>query len=169
LAKKLPPFQEDVYSPTTSKYAIPPPPPTYFPIFDNFNLEPKFIFLKNNKIFHNNKNVSAEELNALIRPWIEENKVIFSLYDLESTYGHFLEMTAIIDAAYNQVREAHSKAKFNKSLIALIGDEYDEIKMEIRMYHIWSYSIPHYKGVVEKENSFFGLNVNSVEPTPNVE
>ncbi len=162
LSKKLPAFRSDVFysTNTTDNPMQPPPPPPYFPMFDNENLESKFILLKNDIIYFNDKIISTLQLKSIIKPWIENNNAIFSLYDLESTYGNFLEMTAIINSIYQEVRENQSKLTFNKTLKELNREEYNEIKLQNPMYHIWSYSVPHYNSVIEQENSFFGLKVN---------
>tara|TARA_R110002049_G_scaffold285400_1_gene466291 strand:- start:42633 stop:43211 length:579 start_codon:yes stop_codon:yes gene_type:complete len=161
LTKKLPPFQEhDNYKPNSSTHLYTQLPPPYFPMFEDTNPEPKFIFLKKDTIYFNNKIIKSEDLKTFVKPWIENNDAIFSLYDLESTYGKFLEMNAIINSIYEDVREVDSKAKFSKPIKELTREQYDEIKMQIRMQHIWSYPIPHYNHVVQQENTFFGLKVN---------
>lgn len=104
--------------------------------------------------------VNPKELRAIIKPWIENNNTIFSLYDLESTYGKFLEMNTIINSVYNEIRNNQSKIIFKKALEDLTKEELAEIKQQIPMHHVWSYSIPHYNSIVEKENSFFGLKIN---------
>lgn len=162
LSKKLPAFRSGVtYSTNTTNNPMqPPPPPPYSPMFDDENLESNFIVLKKDTLYHNDKIISSLELKSIVKPWIKNNNVVFSLYDLESTYGKFLEMTAIINSIYQDVRERTSKEKFNKSYKDLTREEVIEMKIKNPMRHIWSYSIPHYNLVVEQNNSFFGLKVN---------
>ncbi|GAA3600142.1 hypothetical protein Q4Q39_11910 [Flavivirga amylovorans] len=155
-------FVHSIYSPNSYK-TYPPPPPSNHPLFNNSHLESNIIFLKKDKIYHNDKIINPSDLKTLIKPWIKNNDVLFSLYDLESTYGTFLKMNAIINSTYEEVREEHSKLKFNKPLKDLAREEINKVKMKIRMHHIWSYSIPHYNAVVKQENSFFGLKVNKKE------
>ncbi|AUP79209.1 hypothetical protein [Flavivirga eckloniae] len=165
LTKKLPPFREDDNYSTntsTSSYNIPPTLLFYYPFFDDFTPKAKFILLKKDKIYYNNKTINLSDLKPLIKPWVKNNDVIFSLYDLQSTYGSFLEMNAIINSVYNEARKNQALLKFNKKLHQLSREEMTEIKMKIRMYHTWSFSIPHYNTIVENNNSFFGLEVNSI-------
>lgn len=168
LNKKLPYFRENnFYIPKilkTSTASPPPPPPAppYFPMFENTNQESKFILLKKNKIYFNNKIIKPEELKVLIKPWIKNNNVIFSPYSLESTYKSFLEMNAIVNSAYNEVRENHALIKFNKTLNDLTRNELNEIKIHTPILHVWSYSIPHYNSIVEKQSSFFGLKAKPI-------
>ncbi|MFI1772785.1 hypothetical protein [Thalassobellus citreus] len=172
LMKKLPPYREnDNYNTNTSseKYSIPPPPPLALPLFDKTTPEIKFIYLKKDKIYFKNEIIKPEDLRFLIKPWIKKNNVIFSLYDLESTYCSFLEMNAIINNTYEDVREKESKLTFNKTLKELNKEKHLEIKMKIRMYHIWNYSIPHYNSIIKKNNSFFGLNAPLVHSKTSVE
>ncbi len=71
-------------------------------------------------------------------------------------------MNAIINFTYQEVREEKSMIKFKKSLKDLSRDEYNEIKIENPMIHIWDYSIPHFNRIIEKEKSFYGLKINSI-------
>lgn len=159
LSKLLPYFREnDTYRPNGEN--IPPPPPPYYPMFDDENLVSKFISLKKDKLYFKNQPITTSELKHIIKPWVKNNNVVFSLYDLESSYGKFLEMNAIINSVYQEVRENQSRLMFNKPLEELNRKEYSEIKMKIKMHHIWSYSIPHFNHVVKQENTFFGLKVN---------
>ncbi len=163
ILKKLPPIREEdinYKNSINSKITLPPPSPS-LSTFNNKNLQSKFIYLKKNKIYNQDKIISTSELKKLIKLWVENNNVIFSLYDLESTYGDFLEMTAIINSVYQDVREKTSKEKFNKPLKDLTKEELREIKTKIPMCHVWSYSIPHFNHVVENNDSFFGLDVDS--------
>ncbi len=161
IIKTLHPFQvNEKYYGSIMNQPLPPPPPTSYSFFHDFKPQTKFILLKKDKIYFKNKIVNPVDLKNLIKPWIKENNILFSLYDLGSTYGSFLEMNAIINSAYEEVREAYSKIKFNKSLKKITREEMNEIKMKIRMYHIWSHSIPHYNSVIKQEKSFLGLKVN---------
>lgn len=165
LNKKLPYFREnDFYVPKILKtYGSPPPlPPPYFPMFENINQESKFILLKEDKIYFNDSIISSSELKTLIIPWIKNNNAIFTPYSLDSTYKSFLEMNAIINSAYNDVRENQALIKFNKKLNDLTSEELNEIKLKRPMLHVWSYSIHHYNSIVEKESSFFGLKAKSI-------
>ncbi len=165
LNKKLPLYNEsDKYGINTSKRPIPPPPPPppYFPFFDDLNLETKFLLLKKDAIYHNDKVIETSGLKTIVKQWVKNKNAIFSLYDLESTYGKFLELTAIINSVYQNERDQLSKTKFNKPLNELSHEEITSIKIEIPMYHVWSYSIPHYNTVIENNKSFFGLNVNAI-------
>lgn len=160
LPKKLQPFREsDNYRPNEKELPPPPPPPPYNPIFEDKNLISKFIYLKKDKLYFENQIISTSKLKSIVKPWIENNNVIFSPYDLESTYGIFLEMNAIINSGYLEVREQVSQKKFNLSLQDLSMDQLNDIKMQIRMNHVWSFSIPHYNHIVENNGSFFGLKV----------
>lgn len=160
--KILPPFREnDNYRPNKKEFPPPPPPPPYYPMFDEENLDSKFIYLKKDKFYCEDKVISTSELKSIIKPWIQSNKVIFSLYDLESTYGEFLEMNAIINSVYEEVREYVSIEKYKQPYKDLTREQITEIKMQIRMYHIWSYSIPHFNHVIKGNGSFFGLKVPS--------
>lgn len=165
LNKKLPLYNEsDKYGINTSKRPIPPPPPPppYFPFFDNQKLEPKFLLLKKDTIYHNNKVIETSGLKTIVKQWVKNKNAIFSLYDLESTYSKFLELTAIINSVYQNERDQLSKTKFIKPLNELSHEEITSIKLEIPMYHVWSYSIPHYNTVIENNKSFFCLNVNAI-------
>lgn len=165
LNKKLPYFKEvDNYNPNTSKWSVRPPPPVprFNTIFSHHELESKFIILKQNNLHFNDKTITASQLRSNVKPWVENNMAIFSLYDLESTYEKFLEMTAIIDSVYQEVRENQSKLMFNKTLSELNREEYTKIKLQNPLRHIWSYSIPHYNSIVEENNSFWGLKVESI-------
>lgn len=160
LPQKLEPLREnDTYRPN-KKELPPPPPPPYHPMFEDKNLESKFIYLKEDQLYYQDKIISILELKTLIKPWIKNNNVVFSLYDLESTYGKFLEMTAIISSVYEEVREKASQEQFNTSLDDVSKEEIIAIKTKFPMRHIWSFSIPHFNHVVKNNGSFFGLNVN---------
>ncbi len=145
----------------TNRGQMPPPPFTpYYPLFEDINLKSKFIHLKKNQLFHQDNVISTSELKTIIKPWIENNNVVFSLYDLESNYGKFLEMTAIINSVYEEVREKASQEQFNKSIESLSKEELREIKTKTPMHHVWSYSIPHFNHVVKRDKSFFDLKIN---------
>lgn len=166
LTKKLPPFREhDYYQSNTSadRYQTPPPPPLYYPESDDKNPIIKVILLKNNSIYFKDDIVETDQLKNLIKPWIKENNIILSLYDLESHYSSFLEMNAIINLAYQEVREEKSKIKFNKALKVLTREELTEIKTKTPMMHSWDYSIPHFNRIVEKEGSFYGLEIKPIK------
>ena len=162
LTKKLAPFREhDNYKAENSGqlYTTPPPPPLYFPRFDNKSPNTKLILLQNNRIYFKDTLIQTNHLKNLIKPWIEDNNTLVSLYDLESTYNSFLEMNTIINFTYQEVREEKSKIKFNKTLNNLNREELTEIKIETPMIHIWDYSIPHFNRIIEKEGSFYGLEI----------
>ncbi|WP_298555832.1 hypothetical protein [uncultured Algibacter sp.] len=167
LTKRLPPFREnDNYHSNTSanKYQTPPPPPLlYYSDLNNEKPNIKLILLKNNTIYFNDTIVETNHLKNLIKPWIEDNNTLLNLYDLESNYFSFLEMNAIINSVYQEVREEKSKIKFNKILSELNREELTEIKIETPIIHIWDYSIPHFNRIVEKGNSFYGLEVTHIE------
>lgn len=165
LNKKLPPFQEkDKYFEIVFDFPIPPPPPPYlFPPAESDISIIKYIFLIENKVYYNNKIIEKTGLNELIKQSVKQNHIIFSLYDLESNYGSFLQMNSMINSAYIELREENSQRKFDKSLNKLNREELTEIKMGTPMKNIWSYSIPHYKTITKENNSFFGLKVNSID------
>lgn len=172
LSKRLPYFMEnDFYVPKTLKNPLspPPPPPPYFPLFDDQKLETRFVLLKKDTLFHNNNPISTSQLKTLANSWVKNKNAIFSLYDLESTYGNFLEMTAIINLAYQNERNTLSKRKFNKSLSDLNSEKMTFIKLEIPMRHVWSFSIPHYKSLVQENNSFSGLKVPNLDSASSAE
>lgn len=160
LTRKLTYHQGDKYIPQASNKAKQPPLPhhhTNFPIFNNEQPEAQFILLKNDTLYYNNKVITISELKILTQEWIKNKNAIFSLYDLESSYGKFLEMTATINLTYQIERNTLSNTKFNKLLNKLNSDELMFIKKEIPLQHIWSYSIPNYNSIVKDNNSFFGL------------
>lgn len=159
LNKKLPNlFENDRYRPENLKLSLPPlPPPPYYPFFGDLKPMPQFIILKNDIIYHNNKAIISSELKSLAKQWIRNENTIFSLYDLQSTYGKFLEMTTLINSVYQNERNKLSKNKFDKPLNLLNQEEMKIIKLEIPMYHVWSYSIPHYNHILENNNTFFGM------------
>lgn len=166
LIKKLPPFRKhDDYQIKTSenKYQTPPPPPLYYSESNDKKPNTKLILLKNNRIYFKDTIVKTNHLKNLIKPWIKENNTLLSLYDLESNYYSFLEMNAVINSVYQDVREEKSKIKFNKTLNSLTREELTEIKIETPMIHIWDYSIPHFNRIVKKENSFYGLEITPIE------
>ncbi len=166
LVKKLPPLWEnDSYNTNTSNeiYSAPPPPPLSLPMFNNKKPQTKFVLLKNDTIYFNDKIIKTNSLKKLIKPWIEKNIIIFNLYDLESSYGKFLEMNSLFNSAYMEIREQNAQIKFYKSLHKLNRDELTEIKMQTQMNHLWSYSIPHYNAVIKNDKLFFGLKVHSID------
>lgn len=166
LTKKLPPFREhDDYHINTleNRYQSPPPPPLYYSESDDKKPNTKLILLKNNRIYYKDSIIETNHLKNLIKPWIEKNNTILNLYDLESNYHNFLEMNAIINSVYQNVRQEKSKIKFNKTLNELNREELTEIKIETPMRHIWDYSIQHFNRIVKKENSFYGLAVTPIE------
>ncbi|WP_346881951.1 hypothetical protein [uncultured Algibacter sp.] len=165
LMKRLPHYRElDHYKIDSSyqTYTAPPPPP-YFPRFDNKRPNTKLILLKNNNTFIKDSLIEFKNLKSLIKPLIKNANTILSLYDLESTYDKFLELNTIIDSVYQVIREEHSKIKFNKCIDDLTQDELTEVKIERPMYHIWAYSIPHYNSIIEKEDTFYGLKLQSIK------
>ncbi|MFD2726539.1 hypothetical protein [Hyunsoonleella rubra] len=164
LNKRLPPFNEnDTYRPGhLANIPPPPPPPPYFTFFGDQKPELQFVLLKNGTLFHDNNPISTSELKTLANSWVKKKNAIFSLYDLESTFGKFLEMTAIINSAYQNERNTLSKRKFNKPLSDLNRDEMTSLKLEIPLYHVWSYSIPHYNHVVQQKNNTFGVNLSVI-------
>ncbi len=160
LNKKLQRYQEyDNYVLNSSKNFSPPPPPQSSLLFDNQKPKPQFILLKNNTLYHNDNPITTTQLDLLSNQWIENQNAIFSLYDLESSYGKFLEMTAIINSAYQNAREIYAKSKYNRNYEDLNSDEILEIKTKIPMNHIWSFSIPHYNHVVQQKNNTFGIKL----------
>jgi len=162
LTKRLPPFREhDNYqSNTFDGYSSPPPPPLYYSESNDKSAIIKLILLKNNRIYFKDDIIETNQLKNLIKPWIKENNIILSLYDLESNYSSFLEMNAIIDFAYQEIREEKSKTKFNKSLTDLTREELSHIKIKTPIMHIWDYSIPHFNRIIEKHNTFYGLELD---------
>jgi hypothetical protein len=86
-----------------------------------------------------------------------------SLYDLESNYSSFLEMNALINSAYQEIREGKSKMKFNKTLNNLTREELTEIKLGTPIKHIWDYSISHFNRIAKKGSSFYGLELAPIE------
>lgn len=170
LNKRLPFFNEsDNYTPNHVDSSPPPPPLPYSPFFDNQKPEPQFILLKNSNFYQNNQIISNTELESLVKEWVKNKNAIFSLYDLESTYGKFLEMTAIINSVYQNERNRLSEIKFSKPLSEVNQDEITAIKLEVPMYHVWSFSIPHYNLVVRENNSFFGLKVPNIDSASSAE
>ncbi|TBN00236.1 hypothetical protein EYD45_14970 [Hyunsoonleella flava] len=159
LTKKLPYFYENEhYVPDILDLpSPPPPPPPYFPDFWNKNVTNKIIILKRDDLYFDEQIITKPQLKELVNKWVKNKNGIFSLYDLESSYGNFLEMTAIINSVYQNERNKLSKIKFNKSLSDLNQDEIVAIKEEIPMYHVWSYSIPHFSAIVKNNDSFFGI------------
>ncbi|WP_203256500.1 hypothetical protein [Hyunsoonleella ulvae] len=166
LNTKLPYLMEnDFYVPGILKSPhSPPPPPAPFPFFIKENLNPEFVLLKNNSIYYNNKTISSSELERLTIQWVENKNAIFSLYDLESTYESFLEITATIRSVYRNKRNTLSKTKFNKPLDELKLEEIRIINHEIPVHHVWSFSIPHFNSIINEDNSFFGLKVPVLIP-----
>lgn len=171
LLKKLPNLMEnDFYIPQASKpFGSPPPPPAPYPFFKNYNLDSEFVLLKNNNIYYNNQIISNIELERLVIKWVRNKNAIFSLYDLESTYDKFLEMTAIINSVYQNERNKLLEVKLGKSLEDLVPEEINTIKQEIPIKHVWSFSIPHYNSIVGENNSFFGIKVPYIDSASSAE
>lgn len=164
LYKKLPPIFENItYSPGYSSEQIPPLPPfsSYYSEKDSSRIN--CFILKNNKYYHNKTKIERFQLKALVEESVKDNDIIISLYDLESNYLSFLEMNAIIDNVYFKWRNSLALKKYNKSFSELETSQSTEIEQQIPLKHIWSYSVPHYKHVLENNETFFGLNVKPID------
>ena len=163
LSKRLPPiFENSTYSPHALNVQTPPYPP--FPsMFEDDNSDISYFILKENTFFYNKSVIDNVELTKLVEKAINKNNVIISLYDLESNYDNFLKMNAIIDGVYYKKRNNFALEKFNNKFEKLEREQVDEIKLKIPLKHIWSYSIPHYKHILEKNKTFFGLKVKPID------
>ena len=161
LTKNIPPFMyDDDYSKIILENPPPPPP--------SFSLESKkekinYIFLINNKIFYNKKEVRISEIITILKEAIINKQVILSLYDLDSNYKKFLEITSQITYIYEDIRNENSKNIFNQELGELNREEFDSIRKLTPMKYFWSYSIPHYRNVYESNPRFFGMKSKSID------
>ncbi|WP_052826036.1 hypothetical protein [Neotamlana nanhaiensis] len=171
LTKKLFPFIENdgYYTNSLKKISKVPPPPITLSLSDTIIPKTRIIYLKNNQIIHNNTTITTGHLKNLIKPWIEENDIIISLYDLNSNFNIFFEMNAIINNEYIDFRKSLAKQMFNKSLYELTDEEYFDIKLKHPMTHVWDFSIPHYNHIIRNNNSFFGLKVPLVDSASRAE
>jgi len=162
--KKLFPLTDkDNYSNKTLNFPLLPPPPPMMSTLENENSNISYYILNDNIIYAENKKINHNEFEKLVERSILNDDIIISLYDLESSYESFLKMIATMDAAYQKLRNKRALIKFNKPFNDLNNEEIGEIKMEIQMKHIWDYSIPHYKSIIENNNSFLGLKVKSMD------
>ncbi|MGJ8591336.1 MAG: hypothetical protein ACSHXF_02240 [Aquaticitalea sp.] len=139
---------------------LPPPPP-----YENDNSPIVYLLLLKNGVYYENNRIDISEIEHLIQESIAKNKIIFSLYDLQSNYGSFLELNAAIHSAYLNARKVKSQIDYGKDLYQLDENERDSIKTEIPMKHIWSYSIPHYNSILKENNTLFGLKAKTVDST----
>jgi len=162
LNKALPPLIEgDQYFIKTLN--VPPPPPapiSFIPKFDNDNSV--IIKLKNNNLFYNNTIINESELELIAENSILEDKHIISLYDLNSSYSSFLNLNAIIDNAYQNIRNTESIALFNKPVKALNNEELNNIKLKVKYRHLWSYSIPHFNHLIKTNSQFSKITQNNL-------
>jgi len=129
----------------------PPPPPSVPEILISAN-DIEEIFLIENEIFHGNKKISKAELYTLAVNFIKDNKTIFTLYDLESSYDYFLEFNSIIRSVYDSKREALSNRIFEKPLKDLVNEEKRRIRDEVPMFHFWQFSKDYYEDVIRNAN-----------------
>lgn len=165
LSKKLPPiFENDNYSPNKSSEQISPPPPYLSPpLFEDDSSNISYFILKDNSFFHNKIRIDDSEFSLQVEKAIIDSNIIISLFDLKSNYKSFLKMNGIINGVYNKKRNDLALKKFNKNFSELDNEQGSEIIIEIMMKHIWSYSLPHYQHLTNKDNYFFGLKVKPID------
>ena len=169
LSKRISPFIQQNYFDDNIGFCGPPPPlpPTSYVKDDSPII---YLLLIKDEIYFDNKKIEISEIDELIQNSIRKNSIIFSLYDLKSNFGSFLELNASINSAYYKIRDEKAQLKFSKSFSELDKDQSDSIKIAIPIKHEWNYSIPHYNSVLLNYNSFFkngyqffGLNVTPVD------
>lgn len=166
LKKSLPAFpldseyREKLYH---SDFVLGPPPPPSPPNLNIDQSKTDYVFLINNEMFYNKTRINQIQLKDIIEKSIKNNHTIFTLYDLESSYGSFLEMNAIIDNAYKEKREQKSRSTYEKSFTELTKDERREVYLQIPMKHLWSYSIPHYQSILKNRNPIFGDDLKPLD------
>ena len=99
----------------------------------------------------------------MLKKDIENSHHIFSLYDLESDYYHFLELQIAIRSMYNSVRQKKALKRYNSILNNLTKEQLDSIKSETPIKHIWSYSIPHFKSIIKDDYGFYGMRIKPLD------
>ncbi|SFI64934.1 hypothetical protein [Olleya namhaensis] len=156
---KLPPeIENDKYFSKITSNLAPPPPP--FSLIKESNI--LILKLNKNKIFNNKKELDISELKALIEKSIRGDKLIISLYDLDSDYNSFMKMNATINLCYKNIRNENVLLKHKKAFDELNIEEQNSIKKEIPNKSIWNYSIPHFNSLIEENGNFLGLNINTI-------
>ncbi len=162
LTKNIPPFlSDDKYFKTVLENVPPPPPPYNW--FESQEESINYVLLIKNKTFYKNKEVDISELKPVLQRAIEDQQIIFSLYDLSSNYKNFLELTSQITNIYYEKRNENSKKLFNKEFAKLNSEELDSIRKSTPMKYFWSYSIPHYRSLHESNPKSFGQNSKPID------
>lgn len=165
LSKRLPFIQYDgIYRNQLFETDLmqPPPPPSSL-YFKMDNSKTAYFFLIHNRVYYNNAIIDDQQLQNITNSLIKNNYSIISLYDLESEYYYFLKMNSIISNEYDYFRDKASKSTFNKPLNFLNYEQLNEIKKQIPMKHLWSYSIPHYQLLVKNNNPDFGIVLKPID------
>ncbi|AUC82891.1 hypothetical protein [Lacinutrix sp. Bg11-31] len=134
-----------------------------YQFYGKINHYPNIISLVRNRFYFNGKEINKVELPLLLNKDIENNNNIFSFYDLESDYYHFLELQIAIRSTYNSVRQKKALKRYNSILNNLTKEQLDSIKSETPIKHIWSYSIPHFKSIIKDNYGFYGMQFKPLD------
>lgn len=141
----------------------PPLPPPSLPEFKIDSKDIKHLFLVKNQIYINKTPINDKELTNIIYNMIENKKVIFSLYDLESNYMSFLKMNSLVENSYNEFYNKKSKLMFSKSFDNLDIEEHRKLRTKYPKRFFWDISIPHYQILSKNESSVFGKNLVKID------
>ena len=159
----FPEINQDYYHQSFGKDNPPPFPPPPVPDFSNDNRKIAQFLLIKDKIYYNDTEIKLSKLSELLNELVNEDYIVFTLYDLDSHYGKFLELIITVDYVYYDLRNKLSLSKYGKPLNDLNRDELAYIKSSIPMRHTWDFSIPHYNSIVKKEGTFYGLEVDTID------
>ncbi len=143
-------INEQYYQKINDGILPPPPPPVPEIIINSKDVEN--LYLTNNEIFYKDNKISKLELYALTESFVKDNKIIMALYDLESSYSHFLEFNSIIRNVYKSKREALSYQIFKKSFEDLVNEDKWIIRDKIPVLHFFQFSKDYYKEVITNPN-----------------
>ncbi len=138
-------------------YAFPPPPPP----FESYTYpKVKIIQLKNGTITIDDIRADSSQLIQFVENCIEKNIPIVSIYDLDSRYSAFLDLTATIQSVYTDKRNKRAIEIYNTEFQNLERSKVLKIKEQIPMIHFWSYSIPHFNKIVKADGTLHGLKID---------
>jgi biopolymer transport protein ExbD len=104
----------------------------------------QYTFLIDNAFYYGKEKLSKQAFSKTLKTLIQDNIPLFMLYDLESSYEKYLEMSSIYKQQLDEVRNEVAIATFNTAFNALPKVQKEQLKNSYRYLNIRQYSIPHF-------------------------
>ena len=135
-------------------------PPPLSSIELGINSKAKIIKLKNNIVTINNKELNTNQLKLVVENCIKNKAPIVSIFDLDSSYSTFLDLTATIQSVYTDERNKKAIEIYNKEFQKLERSEMLKIRELIPMIYSWNYSIPHFNEIIKADGTLHGIEID---------